>query len=212
VAEHPDLTLLSVAVDMGGAEAARPFPQQAGATFTTVVDAENVLGRLFDFKIIPNGFFIDEQGILQGKWLGFSVDNPECIAAVDRFREGTLEPFERTPQGAVGAPGVAPGAVDGIGGLTANEQELYATRVRFGTALKSLGREQEAITEWHKALIMDPENFVLRKQIWMLRHPEKFHPSIDFEWQKEQLAREKAEEDAMRLANCGPEGCLIPAR
>jgi len=30
----------------------------------------------------------------------------------------------------------------------------------------------------------------VRKQIWMVEHPEKFYPTIDFAWQKEQLERE----------------------
>jgi len=59
---------------------------------------------------------------------------------------------------------------------------------------------------------MDPENFVLRKQLWLLWHPEKFHPTVDLDWQKEQLALEKQEEEAMRQANCGPDGCVIPMR
>jgi tetratricopeptide (TPR) repeat protein len=148
--------------------------------------------------------------VLQGKWIGFSVDKPECIAAVDQFRSGTMEPFERTPEGPVGAPGVAPGPIAGIGHLAPAEQDLYVTRVRFGAALQALGRKQEAIDEWQKALLMDPENFVLRKQIWLLKYPEKFHPTIDFAWQKEQVARERAEEEAMRQASCGPEGCALP--
>jgi hypothetical protein len=200
VAEHPDFVFISAAADVGGAAAALPFHQKAGATFTTVVDAENTLGRLFDYKIIPNGFFIDEEGVLQGKWIGFSVDRPECVAAVEQFRDGTLKSFERTPQG----------PVMGADSLTPVERELYETRVRLGAALRSLGRQQEAGVEWQKALLMDPENFVLRKQIWMLRYPEKFHPEIDFSWQKEQLAREQAEEEAMRQSGCGPDGCVIP--
>jgi hypothetical protein len=212
VADHPEFVFLSVAADVGGAAAAQPFHLKAVATFTTVVDAENTLGRLFDYKIIPNGFFIDEEGVLQGKWIGFSVDRPECVAAVDQFRAGTMKPFERTPQGPVGAPGVAPGPVMGIDSLTPVERELYDARVRLGAAFGALGRQQEAIGEWQKALLMDSENFVLRKQIWMLRYPEKFDPEIDFAWQREQLARDQAEEDAMRQSGCGPDGCVIPVR
>ena len=201
-----------MAADIGGAAAARPWHEQAGATFTTVVDAENTLGRFFDYKIIPNGFFVDEQGILQGMWIGFSVDKPECVAAVDQFRAGSLEPFARTPQGPVGAPGVAPGPVSGSGRLAPLERELYETRIRFGTVLDAVGREAEAADEWYKAVLMDPANFVLRKQVWRLRYPEKFYPTIDFEWQKEQLAREQAAEEAMHLSGCGPDGCVLPPR
>ena len=37
-----------------------------------------------------------------------------------------------------------------------------------------------------------------------------FQPTIDWDWQKEELARERnAERDARETA-CGPEGCPIP--
>lgn len=164
-----------------------------------MVDSENRLGRLLDYKIIPNGLFLDAEGRLVGKWLAFNVANPECIDAVNAFRAGTLTPFEAGPDGA--------GAV-----LTPVERELYETRVRFGAALAAAGRTGEAILEWQKALVMDPGNFVLRKQIWKLRFPEKFLPTIDFDWQKEQLARERDEEEAMQAAGCGPDGCVLPVR
>lgn len=186
-----------MAADIGGAEAARPWHEAAGATFTTVVDSENRLGRLLDYKIIPNGIFLDAEGRLVGKWLAFNVANPECIEAVEAFRAGRLTPFEAGPDGTRSE-------------LTPVERELYETRVRLGAALAAAGRTGEAILEWQKALIMDPGNFVLRKQIWRLRFPERFLPTIDFDWQKEQLNREREEEAAMQAAGCGPDGCVLP--
>ena len=32
---------------------------------------------------------------------------------------------------------------------------------------------------------------MIRKQIWAVEHPERFYPAIDWDWQKEQLARER---------------------
>lgn len=191
-------------------EAVRPWPEAAGASFPTVIDADNTLGRLLDYKIIPNGIFLDEHGRLVGKWIGFSVDRPECIEAVEAFRSGRLEPFERHPQGPVGQPGVAPGPLTGAAALSPLERELYDTRVRFGAELLAAGKKEAAVTEWRKALLMDPDNFVLRKQIWRLQYPERFDPEIDFEWQKERLARDREEEAQMLAAGCGPEGCIIP--
>lgn len=183
---------------MAGIAAARPWHEAAGATFTTVVDPENELGQRFDYKLIPNGLMVDEQGILRAIWIGgFAVERPECLELVDRFRTGQLkEPFVK-----VKSPGqfAAPAARSTL------EQELYETRVRLGAELKAAGKTAAAVAEWQQALRMDPDNFVLRKQIWALQHPERFYPTIDWDWQQEQLAREKAEEAA-----CGPEGCEIP--
>jgi len=40
----------------------------------------------------------------------------------------------------------------------------------------------------HRAL--DPDNFTVRKQIWMVEHPERLFPVIDSAWQKEQMPLE----------------------
>lgn len=189
-----------MAADLDGAAVVRPWTELAGATYPTVVDGDNVLGRLLNYRIVPNGLFVDEDGVLQGKWIRFYHDDSECVAAVDQFRAGTLAPFEREPEA----------RLPGAGGLTPVERELYETRVRLGTALAALGRRAEAADEWYRAVLMDPENFVLRKQVWRLRYPERFGQTIDFEWQKEQLVREQAEEETMRQAGCGPDGCLLP--
>jgi len=186
---------------MGGVAAAKPWHDQAGAQFQTVVDADNRLGRLLDYKIIPNGLFLDAEGRLVGKWIGFSVDNAECVAAVDAHRKGELHAFERAPEN-----------LSAVQELSQVEQELYETRVRLGTALRAGGEPLAAATEWKKALLMDPTNYVLRKQIWQILYPERFGDPIDFDWQKEQLLRDQDEEASMRAGGCGPEGCVIPSR
>jgi tetratricopeptide (TPR) repeat protein len=61
-----------------------------------------------------------------------------------------------------------------------------------GTTLGRLGRAAEAEEAWVEALRRDPANFVVRKQIWAHRHPEKFWPEIDGEWQRDEMAREQA--------------------
>jgi tetratricopeptide (TPR) repeat protein len=61
-----------------------------------------------------------------------------------------------------------------------------------GTTLAWLGRAAEAERAWVEALRRDPASFVVRKQIWAHRHPEKFWPEIDGEWQREEMAREQA--------------------
>lgn len=69
---------------------------------------------------------------------------------------------------------------------------LGAAHFGQGTTLARLGRAAEAVAAWKRALELDPANFVVRKQIWAHRHPEKFWPDIDFTWQREEMARERA--------------------
>ncbi len=83
-----------------------------------------------------------------------------------------------------------------------------ATKVRLGQVLQEQSRRDEAVAEWRSALRLDPENFLIRKQIWAAEHPEKFHLTIDVDWQREQLGREREAEIAAGI--CGPDGCPVP--
>jgi hypothetical protein len=55
-----------------------------------------------------------------------------------------------------------------------------------------VGDREGALAAWRTALVADPDNYVLRKQIWVVEYPERFYPTIDSDWQKAQLARERA--------------------
>ena len=160
-----------------------------------MVDEQGITGDCFGFKVVPNGVLVDEAGIVRyAKYGGFSVDNPEDVAAVERFLAG-----DDPGQAANDGPPYILGPV---------ERELVATKLRFGRLLDEQGRRDEALAEWCGALRLDPENFLIRKQIWTAEHPEKFHPTIDFDWQREQLRREREEEVAQGI--CGPDGCPVP--
>lgn len=184
-------------MEHNGAERVRPFVEAAGTTFPTVVDEQGVTTTAFGFKAIPNGVLVDPDGVVRyTKYGGFSVEKPEDLAAVERFAAG-------------GDPGPSPLAKTPyeLGPL---ERDLVETKLRLGHLLESLGRRDDAVAEWRAALRLDPENLTIRKQIWSALHPEKFHPTIDWGWQKVQFAQERAAELAAGV--CGPDGCPLPAR
>ncbi len=181
---------------MAGAEAIRPWVDAAGATFPTVVDRDNRLAQLFDYKVVPNGIFLDEAGIIRYQKIGgFSVANVDDVDAVQRLIDGQAETIETA-------------SADAPYHLSTAERELVETRTRLGAELFQRGAAVEAVAEWKAALRLDPLNFTIRKQIWMAEHPERFQPTIDFGWQQEQLQRERAEEIAAGI--CGPDGCPLP--
>lgn len=166
-------------------------------TFPMLVDEHALTSQRLDYKVVPNGILVDSDGAIQwAKFGGFSIDNAEDVATVERFLRG-----EET--------GASPPRQEryALGSVT---RDLIETRVRLGLLLLDLGRRDEAVREWTCALHLDPDNFVIRKQIWAVMHPEKFHPTIDFDWQKVQLAREREEELAAGV--CGPDGCPLPHR
>jgi tetratricopeptide (TPR) repeat protein len=187
--------IVSIAMEHGGAALAQPFVQVAGATFPTVVDEHGLTAVAFGFKAVPNGVLVDEAGIVRyAKYGGFSVEKGDDLAAVERFARGE-------------DPGASPNASTPYQ-LGALENDLVATKLRLGRLLAEQGRLDDAADTWRAALRYDPANLVIRKQIWSVLHPEKFHPAIDWDWQGIQLAREREEEIASGI--CGPDGCPLP--
>ena len=60
-----------------------------------------------------------------------------------------------------------------------------------GLQLYREGKQKEAIYQWRKIVNLDPDNYIVRKQIWAIMHPEKFYNDrVDFNWQREQMSIE----------------------
>ncbi len=161
-----------------------------------MVDSENRLAQVYGYKLIPNGIFLDEDGIIRyQKFGGFNIENQADVDAIQRLIDGEAEY-------------IATESTVAAYHLSETERMLVETQLRLGAELFRRGARNEAIAEWKAALRRDPQNLTIRKQIWMAEHPERFHPTIDFEWQKGQLERERAEEIAQGI--CGPDGCPLP--
>ncbi len=151
---------------------------------------------MIPYNAIPNGIFLDEEGIVRYICLaGFSVDNDEHFRAVRRLIDGEIEQIDE----------------DAGSDSTSNDvlrRELSDTKFALAVQYLSQNRTDDALAELQSALELNPNNFVIRKQIWAIKFPEKFHPTIDRTWQKEQLAKEQ-DEEARRRADCGPDGCAL---
>jgi len=195
--QHAPADFLAVAADTQGADAARPWVERARATFPVAVDTENKLGGVLGYAVVPTGIFIDEKGAVRHVQAGdFSVRDENAVARVERFLAGDLDVLEELK-------------VDSDVRLNPLEQELVDAKLRLASELLARGRQSEALAELDRALELDPDNYVIRKQRWNIRNPERFEPEIDWDWQKEQLARERETERQGRDA-CGPDGCPIP--
>lgn len=189
--------MLSVAVDIRGADAVKPYTENT--SFKTAIDSENALSNHFGFKIVPNGIFIDEEGTIRLIKEGFHVDNKEHTSAIEKLINNQEEKI----------------VLDDIyyshqDKRSKLELELSQTKFKLGLEYSKNGMKEEALTQLDEALRLDPDNFLIRKQRWYLRHPEKFSPTIDISWQQQQLKKEKANEALLSQEDCGPEGCFIP--
>ncbi len=216
--------MLSVAMDGGGVEKPRAFVEEFGVTFPTLVDASGLLSRLYGFHAVPNGVYVDEAGVIRFKlFTGFSIERTDAVAQLESLLATPLgnapaapavaqQPFEiEVMLEQAAANGDDPALQLGLAeaylqeGDNARAAEAFARSLELdsasanaafglGAALHRLGRTAAALDAWGRALRLEPDNFVIRKQIWRMKYPERFYPVIDYDWQQAQLAQEKAAE------------------
>jgi len=165
--------LLAVAIDFQGAGRARPYVEAAGATFANAVDTENQLGLLMGFTAIPNLILVDEVGIIRYARFGrFDIRKEEDWRMVERF---LIEP---------GAGELERSAAIADAFQTAEALEQF----HRGMAHYREGRVAEALAAWRQVAVLEPRNWVVRKQVWAIEHPERFYEgAVDYDWQKEQV-------------------------
>ena len=150
----------------------------------------------FGFKVVPNGVLVDADGVVRYANYGdFSVEQAADRSVVERFAAGE-------------GPWREPTSHDALRSRRGRRRISWRRNCDWGGCWTA---RASALRRWRsggRALRYDPENLVIRKQIWAVLHPEKFHPAIDWDWQEEQFARERAEEIAVGI--CGPDGCPLP--
>jgi len=200
-----------VAIDLQGADAARPYVEKAGVTYTALVDENNVLGELFGVNYVPLHYIIDEFGIYRMKerdsqkiaeFLKKEKVNMDLVVrakpAPSMYDVSRLKAIvERHPDNAnarlmLGDALVQQGKYEeGIGEYRkAMELEPKSAEgpFRIGRTMLKQGRKDEALAELKNALKLDADNWIIHKQIWAIEHPEKFYEgNVDYDWQKEQL-------------------------
>ena len=60
-----------------------------------------------------------------------------------------------------------------------------------GMGLYRSGKVKQALATWREAVALDPDNYIVRKQIWAVENPERFYAGdIDYGWQRERAKRD----------------------
>ena len=74
--------------------------------------------------------------------------------------------------------------------MTSEEEEADA-RFQLGIILLRNKKRDEAIDQFRAAMLLDPLNWLIRKQLWAIESPDAFYRGdVDYDWQKEQISRE----------------------
>ena len=172
---HKGIEVVTVSVDAQGVSKVRPYIDAAAATYSTLLDELNALGSLFDFMAVPNCILIDERGVVEyRKYGGFDIRE-------DSFKNVVLGWAERRP--------TQDSPINEGAETSTSKRKTTADRYfRVGVDLYKQGRVKAALEQWKKGCSVEPANWVIRKQIWAVEHPEKFyHGLVDHSWQQKQV-------------------------
>jgi hypothetical protein len=162
--------MVAVAQDVKGEAVVRPIVEERRVTFPVLLDRASTLGRELGFRIVPSGFFVDAGGRVRYRHVSdFDLGDPRVRWNLERFLAG--EETEAPAEAERMEPAALERFADGV--------DLYAR-----------GDEEGALAVWREALEVDPDNFVIRSQIWAVEHPEHFYPAVDRDWQELQLVKE----------------------
>lgn len=172
-----------VAADAQGPEVVRPWVGQAGGTCPALVDRRNALGKLLNVKYVPYVIAVDEAGRLCRGIAPVNIDDAAFRADLEAWATtGAIPPAWREAGGKA-----APAWCESPEGREAD------ARYQLAVALLERGKREEALAELRRAFRLDPENWIIRKQLWAVERPEAFYGGpVDYEWQK----RRRKEEDA----------------
>ena len=166
--------ILSIAIDFQGKSKVIPYIEKLDLKFPTLIDEKNITGQLYNFKAVPNGIMIDEYGNIAYKKIGgFDIRDKEIkLELINWFTESySIEPIENK--------------------MTDIKEEAVNLFEKGMTHYES-NNIKLAIKYWKKSVEIDPDNYIIRKQIWAIENPEKFYSGkIDYDWQNNNIKQNK---------------------
>lgn len=191
---HPrGVEIVTVALDVD-AEAARPFIESANAEHPSLIDQAHVVDELFGIVNVPNGVWIDEDGMIVRP---AEPAHPGRNPLTDSFRTmdlSTLEPgiadvlrearkIQTDPEGYVAmlrdwaergsdsAYAHSPDEVIRRSRARGPDGATAAAHFELGQHLHRNGEHDAAVPHWREAHRLDPDNWTYRRNAWNFEDP-----------------------------------------
>jgi hypothetical protein len=183
--------VVSVALDTGGAEAARPWIERAKTSHPAVIDAAHLLDEMLGVVNVPSGIWIDEDGLIVRPpepafpWRPRPPSN-ELLAQlpalmVEQLREAQKIQIEPERYVAALRDWVKLGrrsryALPSEDVLARSrprgeERSRAAACFELGQHLQRAGHDRDATPWFREAHDLDPDNWTYRRQAWSLADP-----------------------------------------
>lgn len=159
-----------MAQDTGGLEVVKPIYEQAGATYTALVDPLHTVSSLYRLVNVPMGVWIDEQGrIVRPPEVAYvkkmalgsvAVDGEAYVAALrDWVEKGSESEFALSPEE------IAERVKD-----QRHAADTFVERAdaffRLGSYFKMRGDQERADRYWDQAQELNPDSWNYHRQDW----------------------------------------------
>lgn len=181
--KNEDFIIVAVAEESRGADTAREFIEQAGATFVTLIDREHHVADLYNMVNVPESVWIDEHGNIvrpaetAGSHDGWrSMDRadmsmPDASAAVIAKAQETYVAAVRdwAVNGAASKHAFSPEQARAHLDLPSDNVALANANFRLGRYLDSIGRKDEAQAFLKTASDLRPESWNIFRQAMNLK-------------------------------------------
>jgi hypothetical protein len=192
---HPKgFEVVTVALDVGGADAAKSFVDKASPSHPSLLDQAHLVDELFGIVNVPNGVWIDEEGtIVRPAEPAFPGRNPvmESFEALDlsQFPPDVAEMLAEAKKIKTDPAAYKDALVDwvehGAGSRFAlrPEQVVIRSHVRtdaearaaahfeLGQFFHRRGEHEAAIPHWREAHRLQPDNWTYKRQAWNFEDP-----------------------------------------
>jgi hypothetical protein len=204
---HPKgLEIVTVALDVE-ADAAKPFIEAAHAQHPSLIDQAHVTDELFGFVNVPNGVWIDEDGMLvrpaepahpgrnpvtdSFRTMDLSTLPPEAAEMLREARKIKTDPElyvamvrDWVAHGARSRYALSPDEVVRRSQSRTDAEARAAAHFELGQHLHRSGDHAGAIVHWRESHRLQPDNWTYKRQAWNMEDPVRQGrtPAYDSSW------------------------------
>lgn len=187
---------MTVALDLGGWDAAGPWVERANPTHPSCLDEAHLMDELFGIVNVPSGIWIDEEGVIvrppetayPGKVTQLEViadeppkdPDPYLLAQAEETMKMQVRPkkyyyalIDWVENGPDSKYALTPDEVVERSRPAGAETSLAAAHFELGQHLHRGGDLDAAIEHFREAHRLQPENWTYKRQAWSMADPDQ---------------------------------------
>jgi len=192
---HPKgFEVVTVALDTGGVDAAKPFVDKANPNHPSLLDEAHVVDELFGVVNVPNGVWIDEDQIIvrpaepafpgrnpvmeSFEKLDISELPPDIADIMTEVKKIKTDPaaykaalLDWVDNGAASAYALEPDEAVARSHTRTDAASRAAAHFELGQHLHRDGDHTAAIPHWREAHRLQPDNWTYKRQAWNFEDP-----------------------------------------